>query len=206
MLDLQKYLRKAEADPGFKARLLQDANQAIKDEFGEDLPYKLKCCKKLVFEVESMDGYNDEDFKGVAGGSPLPGFGRQTIPPGYVLFNPKNFPLKSTVGPNYISYKDSSGKHHTYNIKEIEGYKYVNTGNLNDEDFKGVAGGGNLRKDALVDMVIPPIQFWFPLMLIKGGEAAHNAAYNGVVKKGLRHAQNKSKYLTNGLGLNSTGK
>ena len=159
MSDLKKYLKKAEADPGFKARLIRNANQAIKDEFGEDLPYKLKCCKKLVFEVESMDGSNDEDFKGVAGGSPLPGFGRQTIPPGYVLFNPKNFPLKSTVGPNYISYKDSSGKHHTYNIKEIEGYKYVNTGNLNDEDLEGVSGGTTM------DLI--PLDLW-----AEGTEAA----------------------------------
>ena len=69
MLDLQKYLKKAEADPSFRKRLLQDANRAIKDEFGEDLPYALKCKEKLSFEVESMDGYNDEDLKGVAGGS-----------------------------------------------------------------------------------------------------------------------------------------
>ena len=50
MLDLQKYLRRAKADPGFRARLLKNANQAIKDEFGEELPYKLKCKEKLVFE------------------------------------------------------------------------------------------------------------------------------------------------------------
>ena len=72
MLDLQKYLRRAEADPSFRKRLLQDANRAIKDEFGEDLPYALKCKEKLSFEVESMDGYNDEDLKGVAGGSMVP--------------------------------------------------------------------------------------------------------------------------------------
>ena len=71
MLDLQKYLKKAAADPGFKAKLLENANQAIKDEFGENLPYKLKCCKKLVFEVESMDGLNDEALEGVAGGTTL---------------------------------------------------------------------------------------------------------------------------------------
>ena len=68
MLDLQKYLRRASADPSFRARLLKNANQAIKDEFGEDLPYKLKCKKKLVFEVEATDEMSDADLKGVAGG------------------------------------------------------------------------------------------------------------------------------------------
>ena len=140
MLDLQKYLRRAEADPSFRKRLLQDANRAIKDEFGEDLPYALKCKEKLSFEVESMDGLNDGDFEGVAGGTPLPGFGRQTIPPGYVRFNPSNFPINSTLGPNYISYKDDSGNRHTYGIKKIEGVEYVKTGNLNDEALEGVAG------------------------------------------------------------------
>ncbi len=61
MLDLQKYEQRAAADPGLRKRLLQNANQAIKDEFGEDLPYKLKCKEKLIFEVELMDS--------VAGGS-----------------------------------------------------------------------------------------------------------------------------------------
>ena len=69
MLDLQKYLNRAEADPGFKAKLLKNANQAIKDEFGEDLPYKLKCKEKIVFEIESMDGVAGSDLSGVAGGS-----------------------------------------------------------------------------------------------------------------------------------------
>ena len=69
MLDLQKYAKRAEADPEFRAKLLKNANQAIKDEFGEDLPYALKCKEKLSFEVESMDGLSDGDFEGVAGGS-----------------------------------------------------------------------------------------------------------------------------------------
>ena len=69
MLDLQKYAKRAEADPEFRAKLLKNANQAIKDEFGEDLPYALECKEKLSFEVESMDGLNDEDLEGVAGGS-----------------------------------------------------------------------------------------------------------------------------------------
>ena len=68
MLDLKKYLRRASADPGFRARLLKNANQAIKDEFGEDLPYKLKCKEKLTFEVETMDGVAESDLEGVAGG------------------------------------------------------------------------------------------------------------------------------------------
>ena len=49
--------------------MLENANQAIKDEFGEDLPYALKCKEKLSFEVESMDGLNDGDLEGVAGGT-----------------------------------------------------------------------------------------------------------------------------------------
>ena len=68
MLDLQKYLNRAEADPSFRQRLLQNANQAIKDEFGEDLPYKLKCKEKLVFEIEAMDEMSDADANSVAGG------------------------------------------------------------------------------------------------------------------------------------------
>ena len=68
MLDLQKYLSKAADDPGFKKRLIENANQAIKDEFGEDLPCKLKCREKLVFEVERMDELADSDLVGVAGG------------------------------------------------------------------------------------------------------------------------------------------
>ena len=68
MLDLHKYLNRAAADLGFRARLLKNANQAIKDEFGEDLPYKLKCKEKLVFEIEAMDGVAESDLEGVAGG------------------------------------------------------------------------------------------------------------------------------------------
>ncbi len=69
MLDLQKYAKRAEIDPEFRAKLLKNANQAIKDEFGEDLPHALKCKEKLSFEVESMDGLNDGDLEGVAGGT-----------------------------------------------------------------------------------------------------------------------------------------
>ncbi len=69
MLDLKKYLKKAEADPSFKAKLLKNANQAIKDEFGEDLPYKLKCKEKLAFEVEAMNSLSDVDVSSVAGGN-----------------------------------------------------------------------------------------------------------------------------------------
>jgi len=68
MLDLKKYLRRASADPGFKAKLIQNANQAIKEEFGEDLPYKLKCKEKIVFETEATDGLSESDLEGVAGG------------------------------------------------------------------------------------------------------------------------------------------
>ena len=68
MLDLNKYLKRAEADPGFRQRLLQDANRAIKDEFGEDLPYKVKCHAKLVFEIESSDGLSGADLSDVAAG------------------------------------------------------------------------------------------------------------------------------------------
>ena len=71
MLDLQKYLKRAAADPGFKAKLLKNANQAIKDEFGEDLPYELKCKEKLVFEVEPMDGLSDAELSNVAGGTTI---------------------------------------------------------------------------------------------------------------------------------------
>ena len=69
MLNLQKYLSKAEVDPDFKEKLLKDANQAIKDEFGEKIPYKLTCHKKIVFEVEEMDSLSDTDAISVAGGS-----------------------------------------------------------------------------------------------------------------------------------------
>ena len=143
MLDLQKYLRRAEADPSFRKRLLQDANRAIKDEFDEDLPYALKCKERLSFEVESMDGYNDEDLKGVAGGSPLPGSGEQTIPPGYVHIDEFDYPITATERPCHITYKDDNGSHHVHDIKEINGVKYVNTKNsyVNDEYLKGVAGG-----------------------------------------------------------------
>ena len=61
-------MRRAKADPGFRARLLKNANQAIKDEFGEELPYKLKCKEKLSFEIEAMDEMSDADAKSVAGG------------------------------------------------------------------------------------------------------------------------------------------
>ena len=71
MLDLKKYLNRASADPGFRQKLLQNANQAIKDEFGEDLPYKLKCKEKIVFEVAPMDEMSDADLSSVAGGGPL---------------------------------------------------------------------------------------------------------------------------------------
>ena len=68
MLDLQKYLGKAATDPGFKAKLLKNANQAVKDEFGEDLPYKLKCKEKLVFEIEATNEMPDAYANSVAGG------------------------------------------------------------------------------------------------------------------------------------------
>ena len=68
MLDLKKYLNRASADPGFRQKLLQNANQAIKDEFGEDLPYKLKCKENLIFEVAPMDEMSDADLSSVAGG------------------------------------------------------------------------------------------------------------------------------------------
>ena len=64
-------MKRAAADPGFKAKLLKNANQAIKDEFGEDLPYELKCKEKLVFEVEPMDGLSDAELSNVAGGTTI---------------------------------------------------------------------------------------------------------------------------------------
>ena len=72
MLDLQKYAKRAEADPGFRQRLLQDANRAIKDEFGEDLPYKLKCKEKLSFEVEPIENLSDAYLDRAAGGKNPP--------------------------------------------------------------------------------------------------------------------------------------
>ena len=72
MLDLQKYLKKAETDPDFRKKLLQDANQAIKDEFSDELPYKVTCRENLIFEVEAMESLSDADTSSVAGGSPSP--------------------------------------------------------------------------------------------------------------------------------------
>ena len=71
MLDLKKYEKKAHADPDFKKRLLRNANQAIREEFGVDLPYKLNCREKLTFEVETTDdSLSENNFESVAGGSP----------------------------------------------------------------------------------------------------------------------------------------
>ena len=72
MLNLNKYLKKAKTDPEFKRRLLQNANRAIKDEFGEDLPYTVTCREKLVFEVEPTKSFSESEFSKVAGGSDPP--------------------------------------------------------------------------------------------------------------------------------------
>ncbi len=69
MLNLQKYLKKAEIDPDFKEKLLKDAKQAIKEEFGEKIPYRLTCHKKIVFEVEPIQGLSDEKLSRIAGGN-----------------------------------------------------------------------------------------------------------------------------------------
>ncbi len=72
MLNLQKYLNKAEADPGFRQKLLQDANQAIKEKFGDDLPYKVTCREKLVFEVNPTESFSESEFSKVSGGNDSP--------------------------------------------------------------------------------------------------------------------------------------
>ena len=72
MLNLNKYLKKAKIDPEFKRRLLQDANRAIKDEFGEELPYEVVCREKLVFEVKPTKSFSESEFGKVAGGSDPP--------------------------------------------------------------------------------------------------------------------------------------
>ena len=213
MLDLQKYAKRAEADPGFRQRLLQDANRAIKDEFGEDLPYKLKCKEKLSFEIEAMDGSNDSNWEGVAGG--VPGFGMQTIPPGYVRFNQRDFPLNSVMGPNYISYKDGNGNRHTYDIKEIEGHKYVKIGNLNDGDLEGAAGGvkpnseGENYVTQFKDIVnsFANHSIFFPYALpAKLIRKFSNIVEYDDARKRMDRVQNKAKHFTDGMGLNSNRK
>ncbi len=72
MLDLQKYLRQAAADPSFKEKLLQNANQAIREEFSDKLPYKVTCRKNLVFEVEPTKSLSESEFRKVSGGNDPP--------------------------------------------------------------------------------------------------------------------------------------
>ena len=152
MLDLQKYLSKAADDPGFKKRLIENANQAIKDEFGEDLPYELKCKEKLVFEVEPMDGLSDAELSNVAGGGPL----TKSVK----AFNPSN--LKGTVflpnDSNYGTYhtKDERGNPIKTNImrsgnKTVEVPNKPRLGAIPDAELSGVAGGTTIKNAMPVD-------------------------------------------------------
>ena len=173
MLDLQKYAKRAEADPEFRAKLLKNANQAIKDEFGEDLPYALKCKEKLSFEVESMDGLNDGNFEGVAGGA-IP---RKTIPQGCVHFTPSKFPLNSTFGSNYISHK---------------------AGILNDEDLEDVAGGTtvNLIPLKLWEQNIEDAGYTLSTQLRKNGTGFYK--YYSYDNNGIRHSKDVKLVKVNG--------
>ena len=157
MLDLQKYLGKAATDPGFKAKLLKNANQAVKDEFGEDLPYKLKCKEKLAFEVEAMDEMSDADANSVAGGD---GEGKvQDFDPAPLLshhFKTENVclapapPIMNDSDLENVAGGDDEGKVQDFDPAPLLSHHFK-TENvclapappiMNDSDLESVAGGG----------------------------------------------------------------
>lgn len=73
MATLDKYTQKAIDDPHFRAKLLKDANKAIKEEFDYDPPYKITYHisdkNHIVFTLPPEDGaLDDNDLIEVAGG------------------------------------------------------------------------------------------------------------------------------------------
>lgn len=73
MAELDRYTQKAVDDPDFRARVLEDANKAIKEEFGYEPPYKVTYHiadkNHIVFCLPPDDGaLDDNDVNNVAGG------------------------------------------------------------------------------------------------------------------------------------------
>ena len=145
MLDLQKYLKRAEADPGFKEKLLQDANQAIKEKFGDELPYKLKCKEKLSFEVEAIESLLDADASSVAGGSNpdsdiiIPDLSTPSETP---VINPPG--LRITKGKTVLR-RGKDGKYvrvrNDAPSPTLPSPQPSNNGTLSNDALSGVAGG-----------------------------------------------------------------
>lgn len=125
MIDLKKYSKKAETDPDFRKKLLQDANRAIKDEFGEDLPYAVTCREKLVFEFKPKKSFSESEFSKVAGGSDPP----------------KQMRILKT-----ILKKGKDGSREKVNVY-APGFQPPNqqpaSKNLSSNELNGVAGGTN---------------------------------------------------------------
>ena len=69
MLDINKYIKRAKINPAFRKKLLKNANQTIREEFGEELPYKVICQAKLVFRVKPRGNLSGNDLRRVSGGS-----------------------------------------------------------------------------------------------------------------------------------------
>lgn len=125
MIDLQKYSKKAKTDPNFREKLLQDANQAIKEKFGDELPYKVTCHEKLVFEVKPKKSFSESEFSKVAGGSDPP----------------KQMRILKT-----ILKKGKDGSREKVNVY-APGFQPPNqqptSKNLSSNELNGVAGGTN---------------------------------------------------------------
>lgn len=65
MAELNKYTQKAVDDPHFRAKVLKDANKAIKEEFGYEPPYKITYHisdkTHIVFTLPPEDGTIDDN-------------------------------------------------------------------------------------------------------------------------------------------------
>lgn len=73
MAELDKYTKKAIEDPEFRKRVLEDANKAIKEEFGDEPPYKVTYHitdpKNIVFTFPPITGELDDlELESAAGG------------------------------------------------------------------------------------------------------------------------------------------
>lgn len=73
MAELDRYTQKAVDDPNFRARVLKDANKAIKEEFDYEPPYKVTYHisdeNHIVFCLPPDDGALDDSFlDNIAGG------------------------------------------------------------------------------------------------------------------------------------------
>lgn len=100
MEKLDKYTEKAIKDPDFRKRALEDANKAIKEEFGEEPAYKVTYhvtdSKHIVFTLPpEVDELDDDDLSSVSGGRSieLGKLGDGFAAAGYMCFPSSRFGL-----------------------------------------------------------------------------------------------------------------